>query len=197
MASKMINCKTCGAEIAANAKVCPSCGAKNKQPFYKKWWFYALVVIVLIVAIGGSGGNGSGSSTATKAETQSKATTEKTESKPTPTPISYEHYDVKELFDVLNSNAMKAQSTFKGQYVEIEGYLVNIDSDGKYIDLGAPTNDYEYLFKYVQCYIKSDEQKSAVMEMGIDDRIIVRGKITDVGEVLGYSLNIDSIEKAG
>jgi len=33
-----------------------------------------------------------------------------------------------------------------------------------------------------------------ILEMSDNDRIIVRGKITGVGEVLGYSLNIDSIE---
>lgn len=30
MASKMRNCKACGAEIAASAKACPQCGARNK-----------------------------------------------------------------------------------------------------------------------------------------------------------------------
>ncbi|NOW20903.1 rubrerythrin [Clostridium saccharobutylicum] len=29
--SKMIKCKTCGADIASSAKTCPSCGAKNKK----------------------------------------------------------------------------------------------------------------------------------------------------------------------
>ena len=32
--SKMIKCKHCGQEIAKSAKVCPSCGGKNKKPFY-------------------------------------------------------------------------------------------------------------------------------------------------------------------
>lgn len=30
MAAKMRNCKACGAEIAASAKTCPQCGARNK-----------------------------------------------------------------------------------------------------------------------------------------------------------------------
>ena len=44
----------------------------------------------------------------------------------------------------------------------------------------------------IQCYIKNDEQKKAVSEMNVGQDIIVRGKCTDVGEVLGYSLDIDS-----
>ena len=51
--SKMIECKHCGAEIAASAKTCPYCGGKNKKPIYKKWWFWVLIVIILFGVIGG------------------------------------------------------------------------------------------------------------------------------------------------
>ena len=47
--SKLISCKSCGEQIAKGAKSCPHCGAKNKKPFYKKWWF---LLIVIIFAIG-------------------------------------------------------------------------------------------------------------------------------------------------
>lgn len=52
--AKMKKCKSCGKEIASNAKICPGCGAKNKKPFYKAIWFWVIVVIV-IFAIAGSG----------------------------------------------------------------------------------------------------------------------------------------------
>lgn len=42
---KMTKCKTCGADIAKSAKVCPSCGAKQKKPV-------VLIVIAVIFAIG-------------------------------------------------------------------------------------------------------------------------------------------------
>ena len=29
---KMTTCKSCGSQVAKNAKTCPSCGAKNKKP---------------------------------------------------------------------------------------------------------------------------------------------------------------------
>lgn len=63
--SKIIACKTCGAEIAASAKSCPHCGAKNSKPIFKKWWFWVIIVI-FIGAIGSSGSDSSsdgGSST--------------------------------------------------------------------------------------------------------------------------------------
>ena len=67
--AKMKNCKSCGAEIAKSAKVCPKCGAKQKKPT-------ALIVLLVVVAIGliASIGN-SGSNAPTKvgeAETPSK-----------------------------------------------------------------------------------------------------------------------------
>jgi len=49
--SKLVKCKTCGAEIAKDSKNCPSCGAKNKKPFYKKWWFWVVVVIVFFALL--------------------------------------------------------------------------------------------------------------------------------------------------
>ena len=48
---KMVMCRNCSTVIAANAKICPACGAKNKKPFYKRTWFVILVVIVAIGVI--------------------------------------------------------------------------------------------------------------------------------------------------
>ena len=81
----------------------------------------------------------------------------------------------------------------KGQYVELEGYLNVIDSNGKYIGVGAASTDYDYLFQNVTCYLKSDDQRQQVAAMKTNEPITVYGKITDVGEVLGFYLNIDSI----
>ena len=53
--SKMKTCKACGAEIASGVKTCPHCGAKNKKPFYKAIWFWAVVIIVLIIALSSGG----------------------------------------------------------------------------------------------------------------------------------------------
>ena len=96
--------------------------------------------------------------------------------------------------DDLNGNALKAAEKYKDQYVELTGRLNVIDSSGKYISI-VPTDD-EFAIIGVQCYIKTEEQKAAVMEMSIGDTLVVKGKIKDVGEVLGYSLDIDEVVKA-
>ncbi len=46
---KKVNCRNCNAPIDKNAAICPSCGVKNKKPFYKRTWF---VIVILIVAVG-------------------------------------------------------------------------------------------------------------------------------------------------
>lgn len=53
---KMVICRNCNAPIAKNAKICPSCGAKNKKPFYTKAWFIILLVIIALGIRGGIGG---------------------------------------------------------------------------------------------------------------------------------------------
>ena len=65
------------------------------------------------------------------------------------------------------------------------------DSDGKYIGIDS---DNEWSFVNIQCFIKNDEQKSQVMDMTGGDTITIRGKYKDVGEVLGYTIDIESIE---
>lgn len=52
--TKLKKCNTCSNEIATNAKFCPKCGAKNKKPIYKRWWFISIAVFVLIIATGGN-----------------------------------------------------------------------------------------------------------------------------------------------
>ena len=41
---------------------------------------------------------------------------------------------------------------------------------------------------------KNDETKAKVAELSKDSQVTLTGKIKDVGEVLGYSLDIDTIE---
>ena len=54
MKSKLTECKSCGHQISKSAKACPKCGAKNKKPIYKKWWFW-VILVVLIGTIGNAG----------------------------------------------------------------------------------------------------------------------------------------------
>lgn len=189
--SKTQQCKTCGAEIAKSAKSCPNCGGKVKKPFYTRVWFIVLVVLVVIGAVAGSGGSKENEKPVADS-TNVTQPNDKTETTPEPTPeIVYTAYDVSELMNDLDGNALKASEKYEDQYVELNGKLSVIDSSGKYISITDASNP--YAITGVQCFIKSEAQKTAIMEMSTGDMITVKGKITSVGEVLGYSLDIDEI----
>ena len=175
--SKMKNCKACGAEIATSAKSCPKCGAKNKKPIWKRVWVWILAVIILVAAIGGMTGNSNTNDSSSSADIDNSAIQE---------PVNYIAVSVADMMDMLNANALKAENTYNGQYLEITGRLNVIDSDGSYIALYG--GDFDFIG--VQCYVKNDEQLNFVMDMVTGDTYTVRVKITDVGEVIGYQADI-------
>ena len=189
-------CKHCQSEIPKKAKVCPQC--RKKQGGVAKWILLVLVAFGLISALAGGESEDSKESainantvTEPQAETTTDVQEEVTTNVEEEVVIEYIVVSVSEMMDVLESNAMKAEATYQDAYVEITGRLGNIDSDGKYIDL-IPADD-EWAFIGVTCYIQNHEQKAQVMEMSVDDTVTLRGQITDVGEVVGYYLDIDSI----
>ena len=177
---KMKECKHCGAQIASSAKTCPQCGGKNSKPIYKKPWFIVLAILFVIIIFpkGGTDHNNDQPTVQQNDEVKQE--------------ISYTAYSVATLMDDLDDNALKAADNYENQYVELTGRLGNIDSSGKYIDI-YPTNN-PYAFLGVQCYIQTEEQKAKIMDISIDNTVSVKGKITSVGEVLGYNLDIDDIE---
>ena len=138
MSNKIKQCKVCGKDIATSAKVCPYCGAKNKKPIYKRWWFILLVVLIVLSIIGGLGGT----DTDTPTDTPSKVEEKEPE-------IEYTEYTVNKLISDLEKNAAKAQDKYEGKYVELTGELSVIDSDGKYIALHS--DDTIFTLANVQC----------------------------------------------
>ena len=182
---KTKKCKYCKTEIPADAKVCPQCRKKLKGGKLK-WVVLIILVGAIIGAVAGESDSKSGGSTTT---VTSSTTSE--QKKEEATPIEYTSVSVNDMMDALNNNAMGASDKYKGKYLEITGKLTNIDAAGKYIDLMAD-GDFEIIG--VQCYIKSDDQKSKIASMSKGDTITLKGKCTDVGEVLGYSFDITEIE---
>ncbi|MEI3210268.1 MAG: hypothetical protein V8S14_04730 [Lachnospiraceae bacterium] len=80
---------------------------------------------------------------------------------------------------------------YKGKYLRITGRVSTIDSDCKYITVLA--DDDEYAIIGIQCNTQNDKQKNDVKKLSKDKKIVVKGKCTDVGEVMGYSLDIDAM----
>ena len=125
-------------------------------------------------------------------ETTTEITTGKSQTESTSSRV-YIKYSATELFDLLENNALKAKSLLEDAYVEVSGYVSNIDASGEYISIGAESDNYEYFLDSIHCSIKDDATREKVMDLAKDDYITIKGQITSVGEVLGYSMNIESI----
>ncbi|MEG0071591.1 MAG: FxLYD domain-containing protein [Raoultibacter sp.] len=69
-------CRKCGASLSKFAEVCPACGAKQK-PFYKRVWFWVLVLLAfLLIGMGSCVGACSKSVSESSLSTSDKATSE-------------------------------------------------------------------------------------------------------------------------
>lgn len=188
--NKMKICKTCGTEIAKSAKVCPKCGAKQKKPV-------GLIILAVVVVIGligafGSGGNNKSSGGSSSSSQSAPAAAQQNEA--VEETITYTEVGIAEMLDALEKNAAAAHDQYIDQYVAVTGRLSNIDAQGSYISIDNP--DDTFSFMSCQCYIKGKQEISDIVKtLSKGDIITVKGKITDVGEVLGYSMNIDAIEQ--
>ena len=196
MNSNKKHCQKCGAEIAdAKTKKCAECGANITTPIFKKWWFWVIVVVGIVI-IGSAIGTDTGTDTDAK-ETTSNAgavTTTNIDNKDNSKSdvTTYEVVDLRKMIDDLNQNALKAEKEYNNKYVQITGKIANFDSSGSYISI-EPVNADEWDFDTVMCYIKKDSQLEFLMEKSVGDTVSIKGKVISVGEVLGYSLNIDEI----
>ncbi|PKM51452.1 MAG: hypothetical protein CVV02_05810 [Firmicutes bacterium HGW-Firmicutes-7] len=98
---------------------------------------------------------------------------------------------VDEIMEALNNNALKASATYKNQYVELTGKLSNIDSSGSYFSIGILSD--EFSFDTVLCNI-NEEHLETVMNFNNEQEVTVIGTITVVGEIMGYTLEVESIK---
>ena len=138
--------------------------------------------LFVILAVGSVGGNDS------KSDSNSDTNNASTEKKV----VTYEKITAKQLVSDLEGNAFKA--AHKGKDYEITGVLGNIDAQGDYVTI-EPSGD-DLTLTGVQAFVKNDDQKKAIAELSKGDKITIKGKVKDVGEVMGYSVDIDEISKA-
>ncbi|MBO4352378.1 MAG: PASTA domain-containing protein [Eggerthellaceae bacterium] len=102
--------------------------------------------------------------------------------------LDYTTVSVAQLVDDLDANALNAKETYKGGYYRISGVVSNIDASGKYIDLDP--EGVWYNFTMVQCYLNDDASRDYVRQISTGDYVTLCGQITDVGEVMGYSVDV-------
>ncbi|MEI6579180.1 MAG: hypothetical protein WCN92_06905 [Eubacteriales bacterium] len=217
MENEFIFCQKCGERNSKANSICQKCAVSLTEPFQQpqqaqpqyvqpvqpqyippyqaqnpppkkkgKGCLIALLIGVgLVILIGLIGAIGGGDT--------EKKTTEPNDSSFTTTQVTKVPIvvTVDNLVDALNENALKASNTYKGKYVELTGKLSTIDSSGNYFSLGVLHD--EFSFDTVLCNIKK-EHLNTVENFKSGQEVTVIGTITDVGEIMGYSLDIESIK---
>lgn len=105
--------------------------------------------------------------------------------------IAYNYYSVADLQNDFEANEMRAKENHEGELVQIEGYIVDFDSNGKNITLDSTT--YSILINGVECKIMDEEQKNILWGYSTGDWVTIQGEITMVGTFGGYYLDIHHI----
>lgn len=164
--------------------------AKNYKNNRKGFAIAGLIIssILLLISIGMySNGTIGGNKNTSRSNNTNNSIVKKQESKK----IEYTKVDIDTMEEALDNNAAAAKDTYNGKYLEITGRLGTIDSDLKYISLLSPTDEWDIIG--IHCTLKNQQVKDVVKTLTKDQNIIVKGRITDVGEVLGYYLDVDEI----
>ena len=105
--------------------------------------------------------------------------------------IQYKPYTVAKLIQDLEANAMNAKDTHTDEYVAITGRIESINENGKNFYL-YPSNN-AWAIQGVLCDVQTDEQKEKLKNYVSGNIVTIKGQITLVGDVLGYSMDVYSI----
>lgn len=162
-------CKHCQSDIPKKAKICPNCRKKQggKLKFIIAWIFLIIIAIALI---------GGGDDSSKKEEKD----------------IEYNKVDIQAMYDDLENNPAAAAEKYKDTYIEFSGSMDVIDSDLAYIGV-MPTEGFHIVS--VRCNLKDDTQKDFVKNATKGDVVTVKGKCTEVGEILGYTVDVKELTK--
>ena len=185
--SKMVKCKVCGKEISKGAK-CPNCG-KDSRCFVSR--HKVLTVIGGLVIIGALGSITGGNSN--NKISDSKQTSVSVEDNSKQTSVSNENSNKKqmepelnisatELINAYKENEVKADKTYKGKIVEVNGIVDGIDSGISDEAIVRLSDGDEFSFDDVICYIDNDNQDNAC-ELKKGENVTIIGKAD--GEIIG------------
>jgi hypothetical protein len=149
----------------------------------------ALIVIIIAVSAGGGGSeDDTNASNSTDTSTSApKANTPPKKAAPKPSIVTTS----KAMIAVLEGNALKAKQQFDDKQVTVSGFVGSIDASGKYFALD-PEPD-AVIFTGVQIQI-DDKFKDQVANFTKGQKITVTGKVTNVGEVIGYQIDAETIK---
>lgn len=105
--------------------------------------------------------------------------------------IQYQQTTIEDLYKELNANPSATAQKYDHQFIDVSGYVISINKDGKSF-LVAKANDSQLSLESISCSGKKAQEVIA-SGLTIGQRVNVKGKVLDVGEVLGYSMKLYEI----
>lgn len=112
---------------------------------------------------------------------------------PAPAPKQYAAVDANTMMTELERNAAAANQKYKGKAICVTGRVGVIDSEGNYI---LVQSDDEFSIIGIMCNLNKKDKAQTDFLLNIQKGQYVRvyGDITDVGEVVGYTLKVEKFE---
>lgn len=173
----MTTCKVCGNELAKSAKRCPHCGAKNKRPIYKRWWFWLFIAIVLYLAVDIITARMEAKKNRESAENVYNSSATIILDEIDFDTVEFEEIDFREMLGALTDNPLKAER-FLDKFVVISGYFDNQLSEKSFSMTASVdrSNNEGWAF----CELLSAEQSQIIGNLKGNENITVYGKVTQV-----------------
>lgn len=141
----------------------------------------AALALIVAVGVGTCATAGGGDDGSASGSSSTSATT------PDAPPIEV---TAQQMIDDLEANALGASNTYKGKRVKVTGQVSNIDAQGDYFSIDGG----EITFTSIMCRIKGDELTGIVAGLSDDQPVVVTGTVTGVGEVMGYTMQTETVE---
>lgn len=129
--------------------------------------------------------------------TKEEATDNKKDSSQQSQVVTYEEIDGISLIKEAQDNAAAANHKYKGKNVKITNVVISsIDSDGDYINLNTPNSILSLMS--ISCSIdkKDKNLQEQVFSVKNGQRVIIYGRIKEIGDTLGVRMILDKIESA-
>jgi hypothetical protein len=150
---------------------------------------FILLAIVISVASGGGGGDDTVTADNGSSDSADAPAADAPE-EPAPAEPAIV-VSAQEMISVLEANALNAKNTYEGKRVTVSGFVGNIDASGDYFALDPEPDAFILTGVQVQT---SEEFQDQVASFSEGQAVTVTGTVTGVGEIMGYSLEAETIE---
>jgi hypothetical protein len=151
----------------------------------------AFILLAIVISVASGGGAGDDTVTADNSSSDSAdAPAADAPEEPAPAEPAIV-VSAQEMISVLEGNALNAKNTYEGKRVTVSGFVGSIDASGDYFALDPEPDAFILTGVQVQT---SEQFLNQIASFTEGQAVTVTGTVTNVGEVMGYSLEAETIE---